>query len=56
MHSVVAQRTTCAHLRSVGGVLSTCQLQRNSLLQQLHYDKYKKYLQDQKDRKKTDEE
>ena len=55
-HSLVAQRIICEHLKAVGGVLNVPITKKLLAVAASSRKKYEKHLQDQKDKKKTDEE
>ena len=55
-HSLVAQRIICDHLRVVGGVLNVPITKKLLAAAASSRQKYEKHLQDQRDKKKTDEE
>lgn len=55
-HSLVAQRIICDHLRAVGGVLNVPITKKLLAAAASSRQKYEKHLQDQRDKKKTDEE
>lgn len=55
-HSLAAQRIICDHLRAVGGVLNVPITKKLLATAASSQQKYDKYLQDQRDKMKTDEE
>ena len=55
-HSLVAQRIICDHLKAVGGVLNVPITKKLLAAAASSRQKYEKHLQDQRDKKKTDEE
>ena len=55
-HSLVAQRIICDHLKAVSGVLNVPITKKLLAASASSGQKYEKHLQDQRDKKKTDEE